>query len=79
MAATRRRKGSFLKSVHGSVHVPFFWTSQLAEVAAIFSLTTLYTPCKCATRLRHAPTVGAMIAEMVRRNLAPSGASDGEF
>jgi len=64
------RKGSVLKSVHESVHVPFFRTSQLAEVAAIFSLTTLYTPCKCATRLRHAPTEKRMIAEKARGNLS---------
>jgi len=39
------RKGSVLKNVHESVHVPFFRASQLAEIAARFSLTTLYAPC----------------------------------
>ncbi len=38
--------------------------------ATRFELATPCTPCKCATRLRHAPTEKRMIAEKARGNLS---------
>jgi hypothetical protein len=38
-----------------------FWTLNPRKVVGVprFELGTPCTPCKCATRLRHTPTVGA--------------------
>ena len=43
--------------------------------ATRFELATPCTPCKCATRLRHAPTVGGMITEKPARFRHPRATS----
>ena len=49
-----------IKGGHKRGHSPHLYRSFLMVGAPRFELGTPCTPCKCATRLRHAPTLGSL-------------------
>jgi hypothetical protein len=72
------------QGVHEGVHELEIGCSERVVGAPRFELGTPCTPCKCATRLRHAPTTvlegpsrrewGSLArAAMIRRNAAAAG------